>query len=39
MSRVILYVDADNTPAVKMYESLGFTVDVVDVQYRCTPRR
>ena len=27
--RAILYVDADNTPAAKLYESLGFTTETV----------
>jgi mycothiol synthase len=30
----MLYVDADNTPAVKVYEHLGFTVHETDLMYR-----
>ena len=30
---VILYVDADNTAAVRLYEGLGFDTAKVDVQY------
>ncbi|MCU1635911.1 MAG: mycothiol synthase [Cryobacterium sp.] len=29
-----LYVEADNTPAVRLYRSLGFTDHTIDVQYR-----
>jgi mycothiol synthase len=29
----MLYVDAGNTPAVRLYESLGFTVDHIDRAY------
>lgn len=32
--RVDLYVDADNTAAVRLYESLGFVLDAADAQYR-----
>jgi mycothiol synthase len=31
---VVLYVEADNAPALRVYAGLGFTVDTVDVQYR-----
>jgi mycothiol synthase len=31
---VLLYVDADNTAAVRVYEGLGFTLHEVDLQYR-----
>lgn len=34
MQRIMLYVDADNTPAVRLYTSLGFTRADVDVMYR-----
>ncbi|TLP77101.1 mycothiol synthase [Nesterenkonia sphaerica] len=30
---VILYVDADNTAAVRLYQKLGFTVSATDTQY------
>jgi mycothiol synthase len=29
----MLYVDADNTPAIRLYEDLGFTLDHVDRAY------
>jgi mycothiol synthase len=29
-----LYVEADNTSAVRLYRSLGFTDFTIDVQYR-----
>ncbi|XNY99514.1 mycothiol synthase [Micrococcus luteus] len=32
--RVELYVDADNTAAVRLYETLGFVLDAADAQYR-----
>lgn len=32
--RVDLYVDADNTAAVRLYEKLGFVLDAADAQYR-----
>ncbi len=31
----MLYVDAENTPALRLYESLGFAVDHVDRAYTC----
>ena len=34
VTRATLYVEADNTPAVRLYRSLGFTDRTVDVQYR-----
>lgn len=34
LASVLLYVEADNTPARQVYERLGFRVDSVDVQYR-----
>ncbi|OII61380.1 mycothiol synthase [Streptomyces sp. CC53] len=30
----MLYVDADNTPALRVYEGLGFTTHEVDLMYR-----
>ena len=33
LSTAMLYVDRDNAPAVRLYESLGFTVDHVDQAY------
>ena len=35
---VDLYVDADNVPAVRLYDSLGFVVAAADVQYRRAAR-
>jgi mycothiol synthase len=34
LSEVILYVDADNTPAVKVYAKLGFVKRSADVMYK-----
>ena len=34
LGQVMLYVDEDNTPAVRMYTSLGFSRRHVDVMYR-----
>ena len=31
--RVELFTEADNTPAVRLYESIGFVVDRIDTQY------
>ena len=35
--QVLLYVDADNTPAIRLYESLGFTRWHTDVMFGRTP--
>lgn len=37
LDTVILYVEADNAPAVAVYESLGFTTSSVDVVYERSP--
>jgi mycothiol synthase len=34
LDQVMLYVDESNTPAVKMYTSLGFALWSTDVMYR-----
>jgi mycothiol synthase len=34
LSQAMLYVDEDNVPAIRMYESLGFTRWATDVMYR-----
>jgi mycothiol synthase len=34
LAQVMLYVDEDNTPAIRMYETLGFTRARVDAMYR-----
>jgi mycothiol synthase len=33
LGEVILYVEADNTAAVRVYERLGFTLSGTDVSY------
>jgi mycothiol synthase len=33
LSKVILYVESDNTPALAVYAHLGFTTVETDVQY------
>jgi mycothiol synthase len=37
LDEVILYVEADNVPAVTTYRHLGFEVDAADVSYRLPP--
>ncbi|WP_042409510.1 mycothiol synthase [Streptacidiphilus carbonis] len=39
LDTVLLYVDADNPAAVRVYEKLGFTVYEVDLMYRSTGPR
>ena len=34
LQAAMLYVDGDNTPAIRMYEALGFTRARTDVMYR-----
>jgi len=34
---VMLYVDGENTPAIRLYESLGFAPAATDVMYEHTP--
>jgi mycothiol synthase len=34
VAQAMLYVDEDNVPAIRMYESLGFTRAMVDAMYR-----
>ena len=34
VAQVMLYVDEDNVPAIRMYEGLGFTRTTVDAMYR-----
>jgi mycothiol synthase len=36
---VILYVDGENTPAIRLYESLGFTHAAKDVMYEHAPAK
>ncbi len=37
LAQAMLYVDEDNVPAIRMYESLGFTRARVDAMYRRPP--
>ena len=37
LPEVMLYVDEDNTPAIRLYESLGFTHQGTDVMFRHPP--
>ena len=39
LSRVLLYVEEDNTAAVSLYERSGFTRHTIDVSWRHTPAR
>ncbi|GAA1981212.1 mycothiol synthase [Kitasatospora viridis] len=39
LGTVLLYVDADNTAAVRVYEKAGFTVHEVDLMYQVKPGR
>jgi mycothiol synthase len=39
LATVLLYVDADNAAAVRVYERVGFTVHEVDLMYRVTEGR
>jgi mycothiol synthase len=34
LGSVLLYVEADNAAALRVYARLGFAVDAVDAQYR-----
>lgn len=34
LTKIVLYVDADNTAAVSLYESLGFEAETIDVMYQ-----
>ena len=36
LESVLLYVDGDNDPAIKVYANLGFEVERTEVQYRGT---